>query len=247
MTPTVYLVSGANRGIGLGLVTALAARSDVIVFAGARNPNSAEDLKALEAKYHGKVHTVKLTSANRTDNDAAIAEIKRVAGKLDVIIANAGIAKFWGTILNTPEDEMREHYEVNVIGPTVLFQSAWPLLKASPQPKFAIISSIAGSIAAGAIIPAGFLAYGASKAGANFLTMKLHSEHPELVSIPIHPGPVETDMGTYAHDNDPVIREAMDLITVEQSVTGVLKVLDEAKHEEGGPKMIGWDGAVFPW
>jgi len=247
MAPTVYIVSGANRGIGLGLVTSLAARSDVVIFAGARNPAAAKELKALEFKYPGKVHTVKLTSANRADNDAAIAEIKRVAGKLDVIIANAGIAKFWGSILDTPEEEMREHYEVNVVGPTVLFQAAWPLLKASPQPKFAIITSLVGSIAAGAVLPAGLLAYGASKAGVDFLSVKLHSEHPELISVPIHPGPVDTDMGAYAKENDQVVRENLTFITVEESVTGILKVLDAAKREDEGPKMIGFDGVVVPW
>jgi len=247
MAPTVYLVSGANRGIGLGLVTSLATRPDVVVFAGARNPAAANDLKALETKYPGKVHTVKLTSANRTDNVAAIEEIKRVTGKLDVVIANAGIAKFWGTILNTPEEEMREHWEVNVIGPTVLFQSVWPLLKESPKPQFALISSIAGSIAGGAILPAGFLAYGASKAGTNFLAMKLHSEHAELVVSLIHPGPVETDAGLQAKAEDPFIREALTFITVEESVKGILSLVDGAKREEEGPRMIGFDGTVFPW
>jgi len=174
------LANVAKQSPGLGLVSALAARSNVVIFAGARDPESAKDLKALEFKYSGKIYTVKLTSANRTDNIAAVEKIKRIAGKLDIVIANAGIAKFWGSSLNTPEAEMREHYEINVIGPTVLFQEAWPLLKSSPKPKFAIISSIAGSIAAGAPIPAGSLAYGASKTAANFLAMKLHSEHPEL-------------------------------------------------------------------
>ncbi|KZO92371.1 NAD(P)-binding protein [Calocera viscosa TUFC12733] len=247
MAPIVYLVSGANRGIGLGLVTSLVLRPDVVVFAGARNPAAASDLKALQNQYPGKLHIVKLTSAERADNEAAIAEIKRTTGKLDVVIANAGIAKFWGTILNTPLDEMREHWEVNVIGPTVLFQSAWPLLKAAPKPEFAIITSIAASIAAGAVLPAGFLAYGASKTGANFLGMKLHSEHAELVVALIHPGPVETEMGNFARDEDPVIREALTFISVEESVAGILKLVDGAKRDADGPKMIGFDGTIFPW
>ncbi|KZO92372.1 NAD(P)-binding protein [Calocera viscosa TUFC12733] len=247
MVSTVYLVSGANRGIGLGIVTVLVARPEVVVFAGARNPAAASDLKSLRSKYPGKLHLVKLISADRSDNVAAIEEIKRVAGKLDVIIANAGIAKFFGSVLSTPLDEMREHYEVNVIGTTVLFQSAWPLLKESTKPKFAIISSIGGSITEGASLPAGLLAYGASKAAANFLAMKLHSEHPELVVVDIHPGSVESDMGAFAVENDDVIREGMPLITIEQSVSGVLAVLDAAKREEEGPKLIGYDGAIIPW
>ncbi|KZT54353.1 NAD(P)-binding protein [Calocera cornea HHB12733] len=246
MAPTVYLVSGANRGIGLGLVTSLAARDNVVVFAGARNPASASDLKALETKYPGKVHTVKLTSADVADNTAAAEEIKKVAGKLDVVIANAGIAKFFGTILDTPLSEMRDHFEVNVVGPTVLFQTMWPLLKASPKPEFAIITTVAGSIAFGAALPAGFMAYGSSKAAVNYLAMKLHSEHPEIVSVLIHPGPVETDAGNYAKEADPVVK-TMAFISVEESVTGILKLVDEAKREEEGPKMIGYDGTVFPW
>ncbi|KZO92359.1 NAD(P)-binding protein [Calocera viscosa TUFC12733] len=244
---TVYLVSGANRGIGLGLVTSLAARPNVVVFAGARNPTFASDLNDLETKYPGKVHTVKLTSADEADNLAAVAEIKRVAGKLDVVIANAGIAKFFGSILETPSDEMKEHYEVNVVGPTVLFQSAWPPLKASPKPEFVIISSAGGSIAGGASLPAGLLAYGASKAGANFLAMKLHSEHPELIVADIHPGPVETDMGVFAQKQDKVLRDALTYITVSESVAGILNLVDHAKREEAGPKLIGYEGTVFPW
>ncbi|KZT54355.1 NAD(P)-binding protein [Calocera cornea HHB12733] len=244
--PTVYLVSGANRGIGLGLVTSLAARDNVVVFAGARNPSSASDLKTLQAKYPGKVHILKLTSADAADNTAAAEEIKRVTGKLDVVIANAGIANFFGTILNTPLDSMREHYDVNVVGPTLLFQSVWPLLEQSTKPEFVIISSIAGSIAGGASLPAGILAYGASKAGANFLAMKLHSEHPELVVADIHPGPVQTEMGAFSQKEDDVLR-TLTFITVSESVAGILNLVDNAKREEDGPKMIGYDGQVFPW
>ncbi|KZT54360.1 NAD(P)-binding protein [Calocera cornea HHB12733] len=247
MSPTVYLISGANRGIGLGLVTALVARPNAVVFAGARNPASASELKSLQTKYPGKLHIVKLTSADPAENIAAVEEIKRVAGRLDVVIANAGIAKFWGSILNTPLDEIREHYEVNVVGPTVLFQSTWPLLKESPKPEFAIVSSIAGSIGVGAPIPAGFFAYGASKAGANYLAMKLHSEHSELAVVLIHPGPVETDMGAMAHEQDEVVREGMPLITLDESVTGILKLVDGGKREKEGPKMIGYDGAIIAW
>lgn len=54
------LVTGANRGIGLGLVKELASKSDVeIVFAATRNPN-APALVKLSEKYSGKVHPVEM-------------------------------------------------------------------------------------------------------------------------------------------------------------------------------------------
>ncbi|KZT54354.1 NAD(P)-binding protein [Calocera cornea HHB12733] len=171
-----------------------------------------------------------LTSADVADNTAAAEEIKKVAGKLDVLIANAGIAKYFGTILDTPLDE-------------ILCLAA---AKASPQPKFALISSIAGSIGVGATFPAGFFAYGSSKAGTNFLAMKLHSEHPELVSIDIHPGPVQTDMGSFSAKEDPFIAKNMSFISVEESVKGILPIVDGAKREAEGPKMIGYDGSYAP-
>jgi NAD(P)-dependent dehydrogenase (short-subunit alcohol dehydrogenase family) len=70
-------------------VTALAARPDTLVFAGARNPAGATELRALAEERHN-VHVLQLTSADETDNRAAVAEIERVAGALHVVIANAG-------------------------------------------------------------------------------------------------------------------------------------------------------------
>jgi NAD(P)-dependent dehydrogenase (short-subunit alcohol dehydrogenase family) len=69
----------------------LAARPDTIVFAGAREPEAATELKALAKSHPGALHVVKLTSANEADNRAAVEEIKKVAGRLDVVIANAGV------------------------------------------------------------------------------------------------------------------------------------------------------------
>lgn len=81
-------VTGANRGIGYGLAEALAKLPDTVVFAGTRDP-AAASLKELATRYRN-VHAVKVTSASPEDNKAAIAEIEKKAGQLDVIIANAG-------------------------------------------------------------------------------------------------------------------------------------------------------------
>lgn len=115
-TPTVYLVSGANRGIGargLGLVTVLAERANTIVFAGARNPAAATKLHDLVEAHPGKVHVVKLVSANRRDNEAAIAEVKRLAGRLDVVIANAAMSECYASGLEVSPEEMLSHYNVH--------------------------------------------------------------------------------------------------------------------------------------
>jgi NAD(P)-dependent dehydrogenase (short-subunit alcohol dehydrogenase family) len=75
--------------VGLGLVTALAAREDTIVFAGARDPSSATALHELADKQKN-VHILKLVSCDEAGNRAAVEEIKRIAGALHVVVANAG-------------------------------------------------------------------------------------------------------------------------------------------------------------
>ncbi|KZO92379.1 NAD(P)-binding protein [Calocera viscosa TUFC12733] len=251
MSPTVYLVSGANRGIGLELIAQLAARENVVVFAGARNPSTATALRALESKSPSKVHVVKLTSADEADNKAAVAKVKQVAGRLDVVIANAGVFGNRDAALLSEKaslDIMRGTFEVNVLGPLVLFQAAWQLLKASTDsPKFIVVSSLAGSIQVGTSFPIPILPYGTSKAAVNWFTTKLHYEYPSLIAVSLHPGSVETDMSTSAKEYIPEMAK-FEMITPEESIKGVLGVIDAAKRdEEAGPKFLSYDGSVLPW
>jgi norsolorinic acid ketoreductase len=69
--------------------------------------------------------------------------------------------------------------------PIHLFQTLHPLL-GNPS-KVILVSSSLGSIAdmEGA---APTLAYGISKAGANYFIRKVHFEHPSIVAVAIHPG-----------------------------------------------------------
>ncbi|KAJ7626956.1 hypothetical protein FB45DRAFT_795196 [Roridomyces roridus] len=230
---TVYLITGANRGIGYGLAKTIAARPNTIVFAGARDP-TAQSLTDLAAT-HPNVHPVKLIAADKESNDAAIAEIQKTAGQLDVVIANAGIANHFGPVGTTPVSQFKDHWEVNTLGVIVLFQSAQELLLASPTgaPIFALISTGAASM--GQFYNAAMSAYGSSKAAANFIVKALDAENPKLVSLAIHPGWVATDMGNggakaFGMEQAPV--------TVEDSINGVLSRIDGATKEKSSGKFF---------
>lgn len=97
--------------LGLGLVTSLVQRPDVVVFAGARDPSSSS-LTSLASKYPGKLIPLKVVSADEVNNRAALEEIKQKAGRLDVVIANAGIATYYGSVVESPAQELRDHIEV---------------------------------------------------------------------------------------------------------------------------------------
>lgn len=56
---SVYLITGASRGVGLELCKQLLARGDVVI-AAARTPETAANLKDLEDSHSGKLHLLKL-------------------------------------------------------------------------------------------------------------------------------------------------------------------------------------------
>jgi NADP-dependent 3-hydroxy acid dehydrogenase YdfG len=60
------------------------------VFAGARDLTRVAELEDLAKEFPGKLHIVKLISADEDTNKAAAEEIKAKAGRLDIVIANAG-------------------------------------------------------------------------------------------------------------------------------------------------------------
>jgi NAD(P)-dependent dehydrogenase (short-subunit alcohol dehydrogenase family) len=98
--------------LGLGLVKELLKRDNAVVFAGARNPSAAPELTELVEKHPGKVHIIKLTSADVEDNKAAAAHIQSVAGRLDVVIANAGVMQYVGPSLEASVESVQEHFTV---------------------------------------------------------------------------------------------------------------------------------------
>ncbi|KAJ7851648.1 NAD(P)-binding protein [Mycena olivaceomarginata] len=205
-------VTGSNRGIGYTLAATIAARPNTIVFAGARNP-AAQSLKDLAAK-HSNVHPIKLTSGDEADNAAAVAEIQKIAGRIDVVIANAGILKYVGVLTTTPVSE-----------PFI------KLLLASPTgtPKFAYISSGAGSI--GGFVNMKFTACGSSKAAANYLVKALDVENPSLLTLSISPGWVATDMGNVGAVSKGLPQAP---VTAEDSVAGILSRIDAVTKETSG-------------
>jgi NADP-dependent 3-hydroxy acid dehydrogenase YdfG len=71
-------------------VKTLLARPSAIVFASTWDPSNSTDLQALSEEHMGKLHIVKLTSTNEAENKAVVEHIKTTAGRLDVVIANAG-------------------------------------------------------------------------------------------------------------------------------------------------------------
>ena len=245
---TVYFITGANRGIGLGLAQrSLAARPNSLVYAGARQPSKADKLQAA-AQQHSNLHMVQLDVGSDADHTAAAKRVEQEAGRVDVVLANAGIAAAdaYQQTGQQSLDLLREHFEVNTVGPVRLFNAFLPLLQRSADPKYVVVSSLVGSIASQSYFPTLHVAnYGSSKAAINFITQRIHLEHPQLTAFPLSPGWVQTDMGN-AGAKVGGMEEAP--VTLEQSVSCIVKLVDAAKRDTHGGRL--WDvmeGKVVSW
>jgi norsolorinic acid ketoreductase len=238
----VYFITGANRGLGLGLAKAYAARPDIILFVTARDPSKATELNELAAS-NKNVHVLRLAADSEADAAAAAQEVSRLTGGVDVVIGNAGIMNHSGTGLTTPISAVEEHYRVNTLGPLILFQALYPLLKERQTRKFVAISSGAASITD--IVPLPILAYGASKAATNFIARRLHSEHlaEGFVIFALSPGWVKTEMG---NRGAAAAGMAEAPLTIEESIAGQVKVIDNAGENESG-RFLSYDGTEYKW
>ncbi|TRM63747.1 hypothetical protein BD626DRAFT_548086 [Schizophyllum amplum] len=216
MSSTVYLVTGAGRGIGVfGITSQLAARPDVVVFAGRPIP--------------GRVHVIKVVSADRKNNDEAAQEIKKGAK----------------SPLDTNSEEMIRHLDVNTNGPLLLFQAMYELLRASKSPKFVTVSSGMGSITVGPELPMNQMPYAMSKAALNWVTRKLHHDNPDMTIFPISPGGVDTDGLRDLMAHDPALQrmwEMYPLISVDESARGVLEQVDVATRETHSGQFVDYTG-----
>ncbi|KIW44849.1 hypothetical protein, variant [Exophiala oligosperma] len=190
---TKYLITGANRGLGRGFVSAYLNRPNSVVIAAVRNPSEEciKDLQSLPKAATSSLVVVKIDSSSETDAAAAVEQLQNEHGitGLDVVIANAGMSPQMARVEAASPPDLNQAFQVNVVGPTVLFSAVAPLLKGSQnKPKFVTISSVMGTIGRMEQYPMPVASYGMSKAALNYITKKIHVENEHLIAFPVHPG-----------------------------------------------------------
>ncbi|KAF5691916.1 ketoreductase [Fusarium denticulatum] len=245
---TYVLITGCNRGIGRGLVEKYIARPNHVVVAAVRDPTAKTSKELLHATKgtDSRCILVKIDSASETDALEAMSTLERDHGveKLDLVIANAGISKFFGTAEVTPVVEMMDHFKINSVAPLLLFQATWSLLHAAKAPKFVTISSGAGSLGFMENLRVENTAYGSSKAALNFITRRIHFEKPDLVAFSINPGWLQTDLGNHAAQSSGLSAAP---VSVQDGVNGIVSVIDGATREVTSGRFLSWENNEIPW
>ncbi|MFF4017977.1 SDR family oxidoreductase [Streptomyces sp. NPDC001843] len=161
----VVVVTGAARGVGELLARKLSARGATVALVGLEP----EALKEVSARLHGDSDH---WHADVTDHEAmsrVAREVKERFGKVDVVVANAGVAT-GGPFVDSDPEAWRRVIEVNLIGSAVTARAFLPVLIES-RGYLLQIASLA------AITPAPMMtAYCASKAGVEAYAHSLRAE-----------------------------------------------------------------------
>jgi NAD(P)-dependent dehydrogenase (short-subunit alcohol dehydrogenase family) len=131
-------VTGASAGIGEATARALLA-AGYRVFAGARRLDRMAGLAAAGATL------IKLDLTDDASIVAAVNTIKNEAGRIDVLVNNAGYGSY-GALEDVPLDEGRRQFEVNVFGLARLCQLVLPMMRAQKSGKIVNVTSIGGKI-----------------------------------------------------------------------------------------------------
>jgi NAD(P)-dependent dehydrogenase (short-subunit alcohol dehydrogenase family) len=178
----IALITGGNSGIGLATAKQFVSEGAYVYITGRRDAELAAAVKEIGRNVTGVQGDV----SNLADLDRLFAQVEREKGRLNIVFANAGIAKYapFGTIT---EEHFDSIFDVNVKGVLFTVQKALPLL---PDGASIILNaSVVGSkgMASNSV-------YSATKAAlrsfARTWTTDLKSRHIRVNAV--SPGPIDT-------------------------------------------------------
>jgi len=228
------LITGANRGIGLEFSRQLA-EDGWCVLACSRDLEKSDALNKLAAEYPERIT---LYALDVTDHGQIEKLSQILANKpIDLLINNAGVFpdindRSFG---QTDYDSWAHAFLVNTMAPLKMAEEFIAQITQSSRKTIVTITSKMGSVADNG--RGGSYIYRSSKSAVNMVikSIAIDLESNDIISVLLHPGWVRTDMGGPSG-----------LISVEQSVSGMLSVIREVTSADSG-KFIAYDGQIIPW
>jgi 3-oxoacyl-[acyl-carrier protein] reductase len=188
----VAIVTGGSRGIGKAVAETLAAQGAHVVLTYVKGEAEAQAARAgIEAK-GGKAEILGFDVANMKASEDAIAEAAKRLGRLDILVANAGVAVD-GLLLRIKEEDLDRIFAVNVKGAIACARAATKVMMRARAGRVIFLSSVVGEMG-----NTGQAAYAASKAALLGLTKTLAREYASrsITVNAVAPGFIETDMTT---------------------------------------------------
>ncbi|KIY03214.1 uncharacterized protein Z520_01681 [Fonsecaea multimorphosa CBS 102226] len=237
-----YVLTGANRGLGLEFVRQLVSSSsnnNTVIAAVRSLHGELDDLKQLaaQAAAGNKVHILECNTGDLKSIHAFGDAVKETLGgkqqKIDYLLNNAGInATPEQSSLDMTADSLRQHIDINVMGPAETVKVLLPYLGEGSV----VMNMTSGLGSCGKKLPK-CTTYSISKAALNMLTVHQSEQLKDrgIKVICMDPGWVKTRMGGEGAILEPHV-----------SIGGMLKTVHSLKDEDTG-KFYTYTGDEVPW
>ena len=237
----VALVTGASRGIGLGIAKELVAGGARVCITARGADTLAEAVKELGGPDHA------IAVAGKSDDpehqQAAVDRTMETFGRLDLLVNNTGINPVYGPVLDTDPGAAAKIFGVNVLAPLAWVRRARDAWMGEHGGAVVNVASIAG------LHPApGLGMYGVSKAALIRLTIELAAElGPGIRVNAVAPAVVKTKFAAAlyeGHEQEAASRYTLKRLGVPEDVAGAVAFLlsDKASWITGQTMVI--DGGV---
>lgn len=190
LTGKVAFVTGGSRGIGRACALALAERGCRVVISYVGGEAAAAETVAQIESAGGQAEAVKFDVADMEATEQAVAETAKRLGRLDIMVANAGIS-IDGLLIRLKEADLDRTLAVNVKGALACAKAAIKPMVRTKGGRIIFISSVVGETG-----NPGQAAYAASKGALLGVAKTLAREYASraITVNAVTPGYIETDM-----------------------------------------------------
>jgi len=186
----VAIVTGGSRGIGRAAAEALAGQGALVIVNYVSNESAARQTVDAIQSFGGKAETARFDVADNAASEKAVTEIAKRLGRLDVLVASAGVS-IDGLLLRLKDEDFERTLAVNLRGAVACARAAIKTMMRAKSGRVVFLSSVVGETG-----NAGQTAYAASKAAILGVTKSLAREYAsrKITVNAVTPGYIETDM-----------------------------------------------------
>jgi len=204
----IALVTGGSRGIGRACSEALAAQGATVVVNYVKGESAAREVAEAIVQAGGKADVAGFDVADSKAVDDAIDAIAKKHGKVDVLVANAGIA-IDGLLLRLKDEDLEKLWATNVRGAIACARAASRGMMRARWGRIVFMSSVVAEMG-----NVGQTAYAASKAALIGAARSIAREYASrnITANVVAPGYIDTDMtSTMSAEHKELLAKAVPL------------------------------------